>query len=230
MHILALENDRVLSAALQTILTPRYTLTVTETCAQARTLLAGQTFDLILLDIQLPDGSGYDFCRTLKNRPHPPILMLTVFDDETSTLNGFASGADDYVTKPFSARILLARIEALLRRTGAATCLQSGTLRFDLARHLVTRVGEEIHLLPTEYSLAELLIRQRGALVTRQTLLGRLWDARNLFVEENTLTVNISRLRKKLGCWQGQPYIVTQRSFGYRWGVEVQVEVQDANQ
>lgn len=225
MRVLALENDRVSSEALQTILMPRYSLTVAESCAQAQILLERDTFDLILLDIQLPDGSGFDFCRSLKNRPHPPVLMLTVFDDESSTMNGFACGADDYVTKPFSARILLARMEALLRRSGTAANLRSGELVFDLSRHLVTRAGTEVHLLPTEYSLAELLIRQRGALVTRQTLLGRLWDDRNLFVEENTLTVNISRLRKKLGRWQEQPYIVTQRSFGYRWGVEVE----DAN-
>ena len=135
--------------------------------------------------------------------------MLTVFDDEASTLNGFACGGDDYVTKPFSGRILLARIEALLRRSGAAATLRSGELVFDLSRHLVTRAGAKVHLLPTEYSLAELLIRQRGALVTRQTLLGRLWDDRNLFVEKNTLTVNISRLRKKLGSWQGQPDAVS---------------------
>lgn len=225
MHILAIENDGVLSEVLRTILAPRYSLTVAESCAQAQIILESRTFDLILLDIQLPDGSGFDFCRSLKNQLHPPVLMLTVFDDEASTLNGFACGADDYVTKPFSAGILLARMEALLRRSGAAESLRSGELVFDLSRHLVTRAGAEVHLLPTEYSLAELLIRQQGALVTRQTLLARLWDDRNLFVEENTLTVNISRLRKKLGSWQGQPYIVTQRSFGYRWGVEVE----DAN-
>lgn len=225
MRMLAVENDGALSRALQTMLAPRYSLTVAESCAKAQALLQNQPFDLIVLDVQLPDGSGFDFCRALKNRPHPPILMLTVFDDEASTLNGFACGADDYVTKPFSGRILLARIEALLRRSGMAATLRSGELVFDLSRHLVTRAGAKVHLLPTEYSLAELLIRQRGALVTRQTLLGRLWDDRNLFVEENTLTVNISRLRKKLGSWQGLPYIVTQRSFGYRWGVEVE----DAN-
>ncbi len=119
MRVLALENDRVLSEALQRILAPRYFLTVAESCAKAQALLQNQPFDLILLDVQLPDGSGFDLCWALKNRPHPPILMLTVFDDEASTLNGFACGADDYVTKPFSGRILLARIEALLRRSGA---------------------------------------------------------------------------------------------------------------
>lgn len=222
MQILVVENDRALFAMLHRLLAPRYTLTLAEHCADARARLAVQTFDLILLDIQLPDGSGFDFCRSLQGRPHPPILMLTVFDDEESTLKGFACGADDYVTKPFSARILLARMQALLRRAGNAAMLRSGELLFDVSRHEITRAGQQIHLLPTEYSLAELLIRQRGALVTRQTLLARLWDDRNLFVEENTLTVNISRLRKKLGSWQGQPYIVTQRSFGYRWGVEVE--------
>lgn len=222
MNLLVVENDRSLLAMLETILTPRYMMTCAESCKHAGDLLEIQPFDLILLDIQLPDGSGFDFCRSLKNRPHPPILMLTVFDDEASTLKGFASGADDYVTKPFSIRILLARMEALLRRSGKSAILQSGDLVFDMNRHCVKRAGQEIHLLPTEYSLAELLIRQRGALITRQTLLARLWDDRNLFVEENTLTVNISRLRKKLGSWRGQPYIVTQRSYGYRWGVEVE--------
>lgn len=222
MNILVVENDRALLDLLQAALSPRYALTPAESCARAEVLLESQPFDLILLDIQLPDGSGFAFCQALKTRPHPPVLMLTVFDDEASTLRGFESSADDYVTKPFSARILQARIRALLRRAGGAERLYSGQLLFDLDRHLVTRAGEKVHLLPTEYSLAELLIRQRGALVTRATLLARLWDDRNLFVEENTLTVNISRLRKKLGSWQGQPYIVTQRSFGYRWGVEVE--------
>ena len=173
MNILVVENDRALLDLLQAALSPRYALTQAESCARAEVLLESQPFDLILLDIQLPDGSGFAFCQALKTRPHPPVLMLTVFDDEASTLRGFESGADDYVTKPFSARILQARIQALLRRTSGAERLYSGQLLFDLDRHLVTRAGEEVHLLPTEYSLAELLIRQRGAGTSRHGTAGR---------------------------------------------------------
>lgn len=220
MQILLVEDNIELGRALADMLSG-YGVTLCSSIAEAKKALGGD-YALYILDWQLPDGEGVDLCREIRERTGTPILMLTVIDDEDSMVKAFAAGADDYVTKPFMPRVLLARVAALLRRGGGWTRLKTGELVLDADNSTITKNGEPLDLLPAEYKLANALISARGALLTRDKLLWELWDKDEAFVEENTLRVHISRLRKRLGDYNGEPYIVTQRGFGYRWGVKVE--------
>ncbi len=161
--------------------------------------------DLVILDLNLPDLDGLTICRELRKGEETrkvPVLMLTARVEERDKLLGFELGADDYMTKPFSMKELLARVGAHLRRAGAAGAegdvFQLGTLRVDRARHRVEKDGEEIHLTKKEFALLWLLIRSGGRVVTRETILSRLWDYA-ADVETRTVDVHIRSLRKKIG-------------------------------
>ena len=158
--------------------------------------------DLVLLDLMLPDGSGLDVCRELRKDSHVPIIMLTARRDETDRVLGLELGADDYVTKPFSAREVIARIRAVLRRTDSRQAVSSDPieidgLRLDPAKRQVTRDGEPVDLARKEFDLLELLMRDAGTVVTRERLIDEVWDV-NWFGSTKTLDVHVSALRKKL--------------------------------
>lgn len=217
MAILYLEDDPAIGQAVADFLqTRQLAVTRCATIEAARQAAAGCPPDLLLLDWNLPDGSGAAFCRELRARcPALPILMLTVRGGTQDILAGFESGADDYVTKPFDREILYARLLALLRRsrTGDAGALRCGDIQLDAARQTVTRRGMPVSLGPLEYRLLWLLLQNKGRTVTRRQLLSELWDQNGQFVNDNTLTVTMKRLREKLG----QPACLkTVRSFGYR--------------
>lgn len=219
MKILLLEDDPAIAGALGTFLTEKgCTVTGCASLAGARQLLEDGLPDAAVLDWNLPDGDGAAFCRELRQRyPRLAILLLTVRGDTRDVLTGFACGADDYVTKPFELEILYSRIEALWRRCGhrdnAGSLLQCGGIALDEARQLVTLQGQEVRLGYLEYRLLALLMRNKGRTLTRQQLLSALWDQNGRFVNDNTLTVTMKRLREKLG----QPACLkTIRSFGYR--------------
>lgn len=220
MRILLVEDNRDLGRALVDMLSD-YSVTLCMSAAAARGELA-EDYSLYLLDWQLPDGSGLELCAEIRKHSSAPILMLTVVNDEESMVAAFRAGADDYVTKPFRPRVLELRISALLRRGQSAKGLISGELQLDTINSLIRKNGAALELTRVEYKLASALICARGALVTRSALLWELWDKDEAFVEENTLRVHVSRLRKQLGDYKGEPYIVTQRGFGYRWGVKVE--------
>ena len=172
--------------------------------------------DLILLDWNLPDGEGAGFCRELRaHAPELPVLLLTVRSDTRDILAGFDCGADDYVTKPFDREVLYSRMLALLRRsrgTGGPV-LQCAGIVLDENRQAVTCRGRTVGLGQLEYQLLRLLLQNKGRTVTRRQLLETLWDCNGRFVNDNTLTVTMKRLREKLG----QPNCLkTIRSFGYR--------------
>lgn len=221
--ILLVEDDETISFALKTALTKEgYTCITAETLKAAKDALC-QTVDLILLDLGLPDGEGLEFCQTLKRleagKQGPPIMILTARDEEQDIIKGLDLGADDYVTKPFRLGILLSRIGAVLRRsrgvqsTEAVLCTQNICLNQD--RTCVTVEGEPILLTAGEYRLLVFFLKNKNKTLTRSVLLEQIWDVDGEFVNDNTLTVTIKRLREKLG-GDPQRVIKTVRGIGYR--------------
>lgn len=190
-------------------------------CSEARQLLADERPSLALVDWMLPDMSGLELTRQLKrdsDNEDLAVIMLTARADEHDKVSGLKSGADDYVTKPFSPRELLARIEAVLRRTGAASnqAQDAGILRLDAAAHRVSANGKEISLGPTEYRLLTFLMTHPERVYSRAQLLDRVWGA-NVYVEERTVDVHVRRLRKALADHAAEHYIQTVRGAGYRF-------------
>lgn len=184
--------------------------------------------ELYILDVGLPDGSGFDLCNALRKVKRTPIMFLTVMDNEEEMVKGFSVGADDYIAKPFKPSLFRARVSALLRRQAWTSAtngwVQSGDLRIHLAEHILLQSGEKVGLYPSEWKLLSTLIQRSGSLVLRKDLLEGIWDSREQFINDNTLSVHLSRLRKKLGLYEGKSYIKTEAYFGYRWNVEIVYE------
>ena len=179
--------------------------------------------DLVLLDVMLPDGSGFDVCRELRARSRVPIIMLTARGEEADRVAGLELGADDYVVKPFSARELVARVRAVLRRAAEAGeprsdgAVELGELRVDPARRTASFRGEELELSRKEFDLLRLLVENAGSVVTRERLIDEVWDT-NWFGSTKTLDVHVSGLRKKLDDDPSSPrYIHTVRGVGFRF-------------
>ncbi len=178
-------------------------------------------YDLLLLDITLPDGTGFEVCeRVRKENSRIPVIFLTASDEEVNVIRGLDSGADDYITKPFKLGELCSRIRALLRRTGytAKPVISSGALSIDFAANRVTVDKDTVELTRAEYRLLSLLVRNADRVVNRETILEALWDNTGDFVDDNTLSVYIRRLREKIEPDPSQPqHLITVRGFGYRW-------------
>ena len=176
--------------------------------------------DLLLLDWMLPGLSGIELCRRIRSRPqseHLPIIMLTARGEEPERIRGLATGADDYVVKPFSTPELMARIRAILRRTRpevVSTLLTAGDIELDRATHRVRRADREIHLGPTEFRLLEFLMESPGRVFTREQLLDSVWG-RDVYVDERTVDVHIGRLRKAINRGKSRDPIRTVRGAGY---------------
>jgi two-component system phosphate regulon response regulator PhoB len=190
-------------------------------CQSARQLLADERPDLALIDWMLPDMSGLELTRMLKRdtaNEDLGIIMLTARADEYDKVAGLEGGADDYVTKPFAPRELIARIQAVLRRAGSsdAEIISAGVLELDTAGHRVTAEGKEIRLGPTEYRLLRFLMTHADRVYSRTQLLDRVWGA-NVYVEERTVDVHVRRLRKALADASADDYIQTVRGAGYRF-------------
>jgi two-component system response regulator RegX3 len=178
--------------------------------------------DLVLLDVMLPDGSGYDVCRELRRTSKVPIIMLTARGEEADRVIGLELGADDYVVKPFSAREVTARIRAVLRRAESAApvgggAIEIGEIRLDPAKREVRRDGKALELSRKEYDLLELLMRDAGTVIKRERLIEQVWDT-NWFGSTKTLDVHVSGLRRKLGDDSAAPrYLHTIRGVGFRF-------------
>ena len=190
-------------------------------CASAREEIANHRPDLILVDWMLPDSSGLELTRTLRREEvnrDLPIIMLTAKAEEHEKITGLDGGADDYITKPFSPRELIARINSLLRRTSSApdSVLMAGELKLDPASHRVTAGDREINLGPTEYRLLKFLMENPERVYSRSQLLDYVWG-QNVYVEERTVDVHIRRLRKALEEFNVERYIQTVRGAGYRF-------------
>ena len=197
---------------------------------EALELAAKTRPDLVLLDVMLPDGSGFDVCRELRRDSKVPIIMLTARGEETDRIVGLELGADDYVVKPFSAREVVARIRAVLRRAGDGTSddgkggpLEVGELCLDPDRRSATLAGESLDLTRKEYELLELLMRQAGSVISRERLLEEVWDM-NWFGSTKTLDVHVSSLRRKLGDDPPSPrFLHTVRGVGFRFSAPEEI-------
>jgi two-component system, OmpR family, response regulator RegX3 len=180
--------------------------------------------DLVLLDVTLPDGSGYDVARTLRERSKVPIIMLSARGEETDRVVGLELGADDYIVKPFSAREVAARIRAVLRRASDAAepvaerpVVEVGPLRVDRDRRAASLGGRDVELTRKEFELLELMTREAGSVISRERLIDEIWDT-NWFGSTKTLDVHVSSLRRKLGDDSQQPrFIHTVRGVGFRF-------------
>ncbi len=223
MTIWIVEDDAVILEGLTYSLTQEgYQVLTSGTVRDALSLLERNTpFDFCLLDVMMPDGTGFEICRAIRARSQVPILFLTACSDEVNTVMALEQGADDYIAKPFHLRELLARMKAILRRTQGASgqtpsLIQVGENQINTQTAKVTRGGEEVVLTATEYRLLLVFLNHRGQNLSRQQILDCLWDEAGDFVNDNTLTVYIKRLRQKLGDTEENHLIKTIRGYGYR--------------
>lgn len=216
--LLIVEDDLFLQDGLCELLQrDGYSIDCARTCKEARRFAAESSYQLIILDIVLPDGNGLDLCADWRSTgKDTPILFLTARDDEIQIVRGLDAGGDDYVTKPFRLLELLSRIRALLRRHQPAVYIKDG-LRVDLQKMNVFYNDEPLFLTPTEFQLLSALIRNAGRVLTRRLLLQTIWDDGGLFIDDNTLSVHMSRLREKIGA----AHIRTVRGIGYQWESKV---------
>ena len=221
-RILVVEDDLALNAGLCFELDMAgYATVPAYHCAKARYLAQQEQFSLALLDVNLPDGSGFDLCREIKAvRPELPVIFLTANDLEDDVLKGFDMGAEDYVTKPFNMKILLKRVEVALRRSepraASADQWSDGFLLLDFSSLTAVRGGEKLAITPNEYKLLKALTENSGNILTRQVLLERLWDSEGNYIDDHTLTVTMNRLRAKIED-ESHAYIKTVRGMGYIW-------------
>ena len=196
-------------------------VTVCRTLAEGRRTLEDGPFDLLILDINLPDGNGLDFLRALRRAHAVPVILLSANDLETDIVAGLELGADDYTTKPFSLAVLRARVNAQLRRgTPAAARYEAEGLSLDFDRMEFQRDGQPVELSKTEQKLLRLLVENRGRTLTRAQLVDRIWTDGAAYVDENALSVTVKRLRDKLEETPSKPrYIKTVYGLGYTWAV-----------
>lgn len=220
-RIFLVEDDKKIARNLTRLLCAQeYDVTHVATQAEALAALAANRFDLALVDISLPDGNGFAVCTEIKQRQDMPVIFLTASGDEASVVTGLNIGADDYVTKPFRPRELVARIAAALRKAKPAlSSFEICGLHVDTSAGTVKKDGREVLLSALEYRLLLVFINNPGNIITRDRLLNELWDAAGEFVTDNTLTVYIKRLREKIEDNPANPQIIlTVRGTGYRLG------------
>lgn len=223
-QIFLVEDDKEIAKNLALLLKAEgFSVVHAKTRAEAEEKISGQRFDLALVDISLPDGNGYAVCTRIREAQDIPIIFLTASGDEASVVTGLNMGADDYITKPFRPRELVARIRAALRRSGnVSSVFETGGLSVDTGTGIVKKNGAEVFLSALEYRLLLVFINNPDSIITRQRLLDELWDAAGEFVNDNTLTVYIKRLREKVEDDPAEPRIIlTVRGMGYRLGLRV---------
>lgn len=220
MNIFLLEDDEAIGIGLvYSLQNEGYTVTHAKTVKEATKIIAENTFSLYLLDLTLPDGSGYDVCKQIKEMGDLPVIFLTAYDDEVNVVMGFDLGADDYISKPFRLKELTARIKSVLRRYNKETAdgiIKIKDITINTTSAKVSKAGEEIILTAMEYRLLLILLNNRGRILSRTQLLENIWDIDGDFVEDNTLTVYIKRLRDKIEDEPNNPEIIkTVRGLGY---------------
>ncbi len=218
MKLLIIEDDAGLSRGISFAFEQDgWTVLAAQTLKEADMLLEKENPEALILDLNLPDGDGIDFCKKVRSRSGLPILMLTARDMETDEIMGLTSGADDYITKPFSVSVLKLRLQKILERgretSEDETTLRSGGITLDTKTLHAFRDGQEIDLTMTEFRLLQYFLENKNQVLLKEQILRHIWDDDGNFVEENTLSVNVSRLRKKLG----GDRIRTIQGMGYLW-------------
>lgn len=197
-----------------------YDVLCAETLAAANALFSANRVSLIICDIGLPDGSGLDFCREVRRESNVMFLFLTAQDTEIDMVNGYEAGADDYITKPFPLMVLISKVNAIIRRTKPEEkfVICSGDIMFDLKQNRAKRSGAYLALTANEQKLLFLFLKNPMQILSKNQLLESLWDSGSNFVDENTLAVNIRRLREKIETDPSHPvYIKNIRGLGYIW-------------
>lgn len=221
MNILIVEDDRSLNKGIALTLSQNnVVIHQAYDIAAAELIFAVNPIDLIILDINLPDGSGLDYCEQLRKTSRVPIIFLTANDMESDIITGFALGGDDYITKPFSLMVLRARVMAVLRRTDSQGTgkITLGPLELDFEKLEYSKNKQSLQLSKTEQKLLRLLVTNTGNILTREQLIDKIWSKDAEFVDENALTVAIKRLRAKLEDDPAAPkYIKTIYGLGYMW-------------
>ena len=222
-HILLVEDDKSIVSNLTEFLQKEgFAITSVDGQTKALALLeeSAADFDLLLLDVSLAEGNGFSICRAVKSTTSLPVIFLTASGDEYSVVTGLDLGADDYIAKPFRPRELISRIHNIMRRYGKAnTLLEYRNLTADVSRGTVSKDGQELQLSALEYRLLMMFVSNPKTILTRDRLLGELWDAAGEFVTNNTLTVYIKRLREKIEDNPFNPEIIlTVHGTGYRLG------------
>ncbi len=217
-ELLLVEDDRAIVENLREFLAGEgFCVTPASGQKEALDLLEERHFDIVLLDISLSDGNGFAVCAYVKKNTDTPVIFLTASGDECSVVTGLDMGADDYISKPFRPRELVSRIGACLRRNGKKqVLLEAGNVTVDTMKAVVKKDGEEIFLSVLEYRLLLILFQDKGMVLTRDKLLEAIWDMAGEFVEDNTLTVYMKRLREKIEDNPAKPEIIkTIRGMGY---------------
>ena len=220
-RVLLVEDDKSIIKNLTRLLEQEgFSVVSREGQKEALKLLSEEAFDLLLLDVSLADGNGFSLCTAAKRLTAAPVIFLTASADESSVVTGLDLGADDYIAKPFRPLELISRIKSVLRRSGKTqSVFELGDLRIDSVRGTVHREGQEVFLSALEYRLLLVFINNKGVVLSRQKLLEEIWDIAGEFVNDNTLTVYIKRLREKIEEDPQNPKIIkTIRGIGYKVG------------
>lgn len=224
MKILVVEDDKTIASGLEySLQQEEYEVILASSVALATEVIKTTEFDLALLDLTLPDGTGYELCQRIKKKDNTPVIFLTACDDEVNVVMGLDMGADDYITKPFRIRELMSRIKSVLRRCHnvgtSQTVFQLDQMRINTTEAKVYKANQEVILTALEYRLLLVLVNNQGQVLTRNQLLEGIWDVSGDFVNDNTLTVYIKRLREKLEDNPQLPTMIkTIRGLGYMLG------------
>ncbi|KAE9634962.1 response regulator [Defluviitalea raffinosedens] len=224
MKILLVEDDRTIASGLEYSLEQEgYNVVICYDVMSGKKALMENQFDLCLLDLSLPDGSGYELCKVAREKWDIPIIFLTACDEEVNVVMGLDMGADDYITKPFRVRELISRIKSVLRRyqkgMQSKHILELGDIRINTLDAKVYKSGKEVNLTPLEYRLLLVFANNEGQVLSRGQLLEGIWDVAGDFVNDNTLTVYIKRIREKIEDDPQNPAIIkTIRGLGYKVG------------
>lgn len=224
VKILIVEDDSTIAFGVKYALEQEgFNVDIAKDLQEARGNISNNNYNIILLDVMLPDGTGYDLCKEIRNMSEVPIIFLTACDEEVNIVMGLDIGGDDYMTKPFRIRELISRIKAVLRRKSNNNednkkVLKLGNISIHTLEARVYKNNEEVFLTSVEYKLLLILIQNKNVVLSRSQILEKLWDVSYDFVNDNTLTVYIKRLREKIEDDSSNPdKIITVRGLGYKW-------------
>lgn len=229
-RLLLVEDDKALSMGIEfTLKDEGYEVLTAATYQDGQSLFERENFDLIILDVNLPDGNGYELCKHIRSKSDVPVIFLTALDEEVNMVLGFEIGGDDYITKPFRAKELLLRIKAILRRNSKVQAsenkLISGDIIVDISTALAKKKGKELSLTAQEYKLLLIFMTKANQVIKRDEILKELIEGAEAFFDENTLSVYIKRIREKIEENPKEPgYILTVRGLGYKWNKKVTKE------
>lgn len=217
--LLVEDNETIIMGLKYSLEKENFNVEISKTVMDTKKVIENKYFDLVLLDISLPDGNGFEICEYIKQNNDMPVIFLTARDEETNVVMGLDLGADDYIIKPFRIRELISRINSVLRRYGKQenknNLLEYKNIKIDMNLAKVYKDGKEIIFTSLEYKILLLLFSNQNKLITREELLDKIWDIAGNFVNDNTLTVYIKRIREKL---EDENIIKTVRGMGYRIG------------